>query len=148
MYAGPTWNTFEFTNRHKHTPLRSLIDALESRLNSREPANRSLVSLLNSLGSHLKMHFELEKPEKNFMAAAMCDTRFADEIIEQKQARETLLCDVDGMIDMARLAFTENRATGPLAERYFAFQRRFADHEAAEKKLVQDVFGANPALDA
>lgn len=147
MNAGPPWDLSKVTNKPKHTHLNSLIEALETRLNSSEPANRSLVSLLNSLAAHLEMHFELEQPEKNFTTTAQRDSRFASEIQRLVREREAILCDVDDMIGMARLAFKEKRDIQPLAERYFAFQRRFAEHEAAEKKLLQDVFSAHPVLD-
>ncbi len=147
MHAGPTWDVSKVTSKPKHTHLSSLIEALESRLNSHEPANRSLVSLLNSLAAHLEMHFELETPEKNFTNTALRNSRFAFEIQRLEREREAILCDVDDMIGMARLAFKEKRDIKPLVERYFAFQRRFAEHEAAEKKLVQEVFCANPGLD-
>jgi hypothetical protein len=147
MHAGPSWDVSKVTSKPKHTHLSSLIEALESRLNSYEPANRSLVSLLNSLAAHLEMHFKLERPEKNFTTTALRTSQFAYEFKQLEEEREAILCDVDDMIGMARLAFNEKRDTKPLAERYFAFQRRFADHEAAEKKLVQGVLCANPGQD-
>jgi hypothetical protein len=147
MYAGQTWNVMNFKPRQGNTLLNSLIDALESRLNSREPANRSLVSLFNSLASHLEMYFELEVPEENFAEAARRSPQFVAEVKRLEAERKALLADVDLMIGLAKLAFVEKRDVGALTERYRLFQRRFAEHEAAEKKLVQDVFAANPALD-
>ena len=147
MHAGPSWDISKVTSKPKHTHLNSLIEALESRLNSCEPANRSLVSLLNSLAAHLEMHYELERPEKSFATTSLRTSQFAYEIKRLEGEREAILCDVDDMIGMARLAFNEKRDTKPLAERYFAFQRRFAEHEAAEKKLIQDVLCASPGQD-
>ncbi|MDZ4658889.1 MAG: hypothetical protein SH868_15040 [Bythopirellula sp.] len=147
MYARPCWDVDKITHKQKHTHLNSLIEALETRLKSSEPANRSLVSLLNSLAAHLEMHFELEKPDKNFTTTALGNSRFVYEIQRLEREREAILCDVDDMIDMARLAFKEKRDIQPLAKRYFAFQGRFAEHEAAEKKLLQEVFSAHPVLD-
>ena len=147
MYAGQTWNVTNFKPRQGNTLLNSLIDALESRLNSHEPANRSLVSLFNSLASHLEMYFELEVPEENFTEAARRSPQFVEEIKRLEGERKALMAEVEYMIGLAKLAFVEKRDVDALAERYRLFQRRFAEHEAAEKKLVQDVFAASPALD-
>ncbi len=147
MYAGQTWNVMNFKSRQGNTLLNSLIDALESRLNSHEPANRSLVSLFNSLASHLEMYFELEVPEENFEEAARRSPQFLEEVKRLEADRKALLAEVGVMIGMAKLAFVEKRDVKPLAERYRQFQRGFALHEAAEKKLIQNVFATDPTLD-
>jgi transcriptional antiterminator Rof (Rho-off) len=146
MYAGQSWDVVKVMNKQKATHLSSLIDALDSRLNSDEPANRSLVSLLNSLAAHLEMHFELEKPEKYFAAAAAHNGRINSEAKRLESEREALLCDVDDMIAMARLAFIHKQPIEPLVNRYRAFEDRFIEHEAAEKKLVQEILSADPSL--
>lgn len=146
MYAGPDWDVAKVMNKQKATHLSSLIDALDSRLRSQEPANRSLVSLLNSLAAHLEMHFELEKPDKSFAAMAVHNGRVGSEIRRLESERAALLSDVDDMIGMARLAYVHKQPTAPLASRYRAFEDRFAEHEAAEKKLVQEVLSADPSL--
>ena len=146
MYAGQTWDVAKVMNKQHATHLSSLIDALESRLNSQEPANRSLVSLLNSLAAHLEMHFELEKPEKGFAAALARNGRFASEVKRLESERSAILSDVDDLIGLARLAFIHKQSTDLLARRYRAFEDRFAEHEAAEKRLVQEVLAADPSL--
>jgi hypothetical protein len=133
-------------NKQKATQLTSLIDALDSRLKSQEPANRSLVSLLNSLAAHLEMHFELEKPEKGLAAAATRNGRVGGEFHRLESEREILLSDVDDMIGMAKVAFTHKQSIYPLATRFQAFEDRFAAHEVAEKKLLQDVLSVDPSL--
>ena len=146
MYAGHSWDVAKVMNKQKATHLSALIDALDTRLSSQEPANRSLVSLLNSLAAHLEMHFELEKPEKGFTAVAVHNGRFGGEFRRLESERAALLSHVDDMIGMARLAFIHKQPTGPLANRYREFEHRFAEHEAAEKKLVQEVLSADPSL--
>ena len=146
MYAGQSWDVSKVMNKQKASHLNSLIDALDSRLNSQEPANRSLISLLNSLAAHLEMHFELEKPEKGLAAAATRNGRVGSELHRLESERTALLTDVDDMIAMAKLAFIHKQPTEPLARRFRAFEDRFTAHEEAEKKLVQDVLSADPSL--
>jgi hypothetical protein len=53
---------------------------------------------------------------------------------------------VDDLIGLARLAFIHKQSTDLLARRYRTFEDRFAEHEAAEKRLVQDALAADPSL--
>jgi hypothetical protein len=133
-------------NNQKATQLSALIDALDSRLRSQEPANRSLVSLLNSLASHLEMHFELEKPERGLAAVATRNGRVGSEFHRLESDREALLCDVRDMIGMAKVAFVHKQSIEPLARKFQVFESRFAAHEAAEKKLLQEVLSADPSV--
>jgi hypothetical protein len=146
MYAGQSWDIAKVMNKQKATHLSSLLDALESRLRSQEPANRSLVSLLNSLAAHLEMHFELEKPDKSLTVAATRNGRVGSEFHRLESERGVLLADVDDMIGMAKVALVHKQPTEPLARRFQSFEERFAAHEAAEKKLVQDVLSVDPSL--
>lgn len=146
MYTGQSWDVSKVTNMHRRTQLTSLIDALQSRLSSQEPANRSLVSLLNSLAAHLAMHFEMEKSENPFAEAGRRNGRWGDEIKRLKSERAAILADVDDMIGLARLAFMHKQPTEPLLRRYQAFENRFAHHEAAEQELIRDILAADPSL--
>ena len=146
MYGEHSWDAAKAMNNQNATHLSSLIDALEYRLNSLEPANRSLVSLLSSLAAHLEMHFELEKPERELAVAAIRSARLNTEIRRLQAEREAIHADVEEMVSMARLAFIHKQPTEPLAKRYHAFVERFAQHEAAEKKLLLEVLDADPSM--
>lgn len=146
MYTDQSWDVAKLMSKQKPTHLNSLIDALDSRLNSQEPANRSLVSLLNSLAAHLEMHFELERPEQDKSLIVNHNVKYSDALHSLELERTELLSEVEEMIAMARLAFIHKQSTEPLAVRYRAFQDRFARHEAAEKKLIQDVLSADPSM--
>lgn len=146
MYTTQSWDASKVMNKPKTTQLNALIDALHTRLKSQEPANRSLVSLLNSLAAHLEMHFELEKPGKSLTVAATRNGRVGSEVHRLESEREILLADVDDMIDMAKVAFMHKQSVDPLARRFQGFEERFAAHEAAEKRLVQDVLSVDPSL--
>lgn len=146
MYAGQSWNFSKVMNKQKATQLSSLIDALESRLKSQEPANRSLISLLNSLAAHLEMHFELEKSDKGVAVAAIRKARAGSEFHRLESERGALLNEVEDMIGMAKVAFNHMQPIETLAKRFQAFENRFSAHEAAEKKLVQEVLSADPSL--
>jgi hypothetical protein len=146
MYADESWDVSGVMKKQNATQLSSLIDALQSRLNSREPVNRSLVSLLNSLAAHLAMHFELQRAEEGIVAAAVHNGRLGSEIRRLESERAALVSDVDDMIGMARLAFHHKQTIEPLASRYQAFESRFAALEAAGKRLVEELRSADPSL--
>ena len=120
--------------------LHSLLDALESRFASQELANRSLVSLLNSLASHLQTHFEFEESEDYFSSLSKRAPRLSSEIARLQAEHHELLREVDDMIAKARVAFAEHKQTPTLACQYIEFLKQFEEHEAAEKKLLQEAY--------
>ncbi len=126
--------------------LHSLLDTLENRFASNELADRSLVSLLTSLASHLQMHFEWDECDVSFGGLEKRAPELASDIEQLKNEQAQLLHDVDVLIGLARLAFAEKQGTKSLADRYRAFQSKFAEHEATEKKLLQTAFNSNPGL--
>lgn len=146
MHTGQSCDVSKVTNMQRRTQLTSLIDALHTRLNASEPANRSLVSLLNSLAAHLAMHFEMEKSEQSFAEALGQNGRWADEVKRLESERAALLADVNNMIGLARLAFMHKQSAAPLVRGYQEFENRFAQHEAAERELVRKILVADPSL--
>ena len=126
--------------------LHSLLDTLESRFASNEQANRSLVSLLSSLASHLQIHFEWDECDVSFGGLEQRVPELAGDIEQLKNEQAQLLHDVDVLIGLTRLAFAEKQGTRSLADRYRAFQSRFNEHEATEKRLLQTAFNSNPNL--
>ena len=146
MSTVPTWLNSRVTNRQQSDLLHSLLDTLDSRFASNEPANRSLVSLLNSLASHLQMHFEWDESDISFAGLEGRAPELASEIQQLKVEQNELMHDVGVLIGLARLAFAERQGTQSLQDRYQAFQRKFAAHEAAEKNLLQTAFSSHPDL--
>jgi hypothetical protein len=140
------WNNSNNTSKQQNNLLNSLLDALEIRFASDEPANRSLVSLLNSLASHLQMHFEWNESDINFAGLERRAPWLAGNIEQLKSEQQQLLHDVEVLIGLARLAFAEKQDIKSLADRYQALETKFAEHEAVEKKLLQQAFSSNPAL--
>lgn len=138
-----TWASTPEAVSHQVAILKSLLDALRSRLDSREPANRSLVSLLNSLACHLQMHFELEESDEYFGRLLREAPHSSGEIARLRAEHAALLSTVDEMIKQARTDFSNHVVPGSLRKDYRGFYQRFAEHETAERKLLQETYNVD-----
>lgn len=145
MASSHSWGTLRNPRAKQYDLLHSLLDSLVSRLASNEPADHSLVSLLNSLACHLQMHFEWDESEISFSGLEQRAPILAREIQGLKSEQIDLLHEVDVLIGLAKLACSEKRPANSLAERYAAFRTEFDRHEHSEKYIVQQAFNTNPA---
>ncbi len=118
--------------------LHSLLEAISSRLESREKANRSLVSLLNSLAAHLQTHFEFEESDDFFANLHRRAPRLTSQVSQLQAEHREMLEEVDLLIELARIAFVAERAPRELANRYQAFRAKFREHEATESRLLEE----------
>jgi hypothetical protein len=142
-----SWINSKASNKQQNDLLHSLLDALESRFTSNELANRSLVSLLNSLASHLQMHFEWDESDVSLSGLERRAPELVAEVAALKREQAEILHDLDVLIGLARLAFAEKQDTKSLADRYQAFETKFSEHEFSEKRLLQKAYGSHPDLD-
>lgn len=127
--------------KQQHAILNSLLDALESRLQSHEPANRSLVSLFNSLACHLQMHFEFEESDELLSGLVRHAPRLSGQIARLRAEQTELLTSVDTLIEKARRAFAHHCQATDVARLYSEFQRQFTEHEEAEQRVLKEASG-------
>jgi hemerythrin len=121
----------------QHAMLYSLLNALESRFASSEKANRSLVSLLNSLATHMQTHFEFEDSEELFVSLARMDHQLAAPIEQLRTEHHDMLAAVHTMIEQARQAFREDRLPLEAAAEFRKFCQWFVQHEDEERRLLE-----------
>lgn len=144
MSAAHVWNKTAYQRVKQCDLLHSLLDTLECRFASHEPADHSLVSLLNSLQSHLETHFEWDECGINLAGLDDRAPLLIGNIEQLKAEQRQILHEVEILIGLARLAHSEKKAPITLAERFADLRHRFATHERAVKELLQQAFRVNP----
>ena len=121
----------------QHAQIESLVQALDSRFASRQRANRSLVSLLNSLTAHLQMHFELEEDECYFAEVVKKAPSLGPEVERLVHEHALLLAEASRLVELSKEAFSKCADTAELANRFESFRERLRKHELAECELVE-----------
>jgi hemerythrin len=124
----------------QHCQIEALVEALESRFDSHRKANRSLVSLMNSLAVHLQMHFEMEEEDTYIALVAQRCSILADEIDRIFQQHNHLLKEVSRLVESAREAFNGNLETAELAERFRLFRKQLLCHEREEVNFLHAAY--------
>ncbi|MCG8449064.1 MAG: hemerythrin domain-containing protein [Pirellulales bacterium] len=123
----------------QHCQIKALVNALDSRFDSHQPANRSLVSLLNSLACHLQMHFEWEEEDGYFAAVAQQAPKLGREVDRLLSQHSALLTEVSELVQMSREAFAKRIETHKLAKSFRNFREQLLKHERAETDLLRAV---------
>lgn len=144
MVTAHTWVSSKNSSSQPIDPLHSLIEAIRTRFATNAQADRSLASLLNSLSAHLQTRFEWDNSDIGLIQTEIQSPQLSRQVEQLKSKQRELLRDVDIMIGLARIALAEKQDTKYLAERYVAFQAKFAQHEANEKHLLLEAFGSDP----
>ena len=127
----------------QHAQIESLIQALDSRFASHQRANRSLVSLLNSLTAHLQMHFELEEDECYFAEVVKSSPSLRPKVDRLVHEHGLLLAEASHLVELSREAFAKRADTKDLAEQFKNFRDRLKGHEHAECELVEEALREN-----
>jgi hypothetical protein len=144
MSAAHVWNKTAYPRVKQCDLLHSLLDTLECRFTSHEPADNSLVSLLNSLASHLETHFEWDECGINLAGLDDRAPLLVGNIEQLKSEQREILHEVGILIGLAKLANSEKKAPSTLAGRFADLRNLFATHEKAVKEILQQAFRANP----
>lgn len=144
MSAAHVWNKTAYPRVKQCDLLHSLLDTLECRFASQEPTDHSLVSLLNSLSSHLETHFEWDECGINLAGLDDRAPLLLGNIEQLKAEQRQILHDVEILIGLAKIAQSEKKAPSTLADRFADLLQRFTIHEKAVKELLQQAFRVNP----
>lgn len=124
----------------QHCQLHAILQALQSRIQSQAHPDRSLISLLNALATHLQTHFEFEEADDYFPELTLHAPRFAGRIEHLITEHNEMLEEVGELVEMAKRAFDGECEMSNIAEAFDRFQDKFLAHEKDETELLQTVY--------
>lgn len=125
--------------QRQHCQIEALLEALESRLECHEIANRSLVSLFNSLATHLQIHFELEE-DFYFSGVIPRNAKFSKEGDRLMREHDKILNAAKELVEVSRETFSKSLNLNHLTELFEAFCKRLRAHEQEEDRFLDSVF--------
>jgi len=124
----------------QHLQIEALLDTLSNRFDAEKTVTRNLVSLINSLAAHLEMHFELEEENEYFGNVVHRAPRLSEQVNQLLLQHKVLEIEVEGLVNRARKALSENDDVSELAARFHKFRKQLLDHEHAEIDLLQEAY--------
>ncbi len=123
----------------QHVQIKGLLESLHSRFESGRELNQHLVSLLNSLTSHLESHFELEE-DGYYAELVQIAPRLSGQVDALIKEHSLFLDESRELAAMAQEAFVDSLEAPELAERFERFRRELLAHEREETSLLQEVY--------
>jgi len=124
----------------QHCQLHAVLQALQNRIKSQDHPDRSLISLLNALATHLQTHFEFEEAEDYFPELTLQAPRFGRRIEQLIAEHREMLEEVGELVEMAKRAFEGKCEMRSIAQGFESLQEKLTAHEHNENELLQIVY--------
>ncbi|NOY42999.1 MAG: hemerythrin domain-containing protein [Planctomycetes bacterium] len=123
----------------QHIQIEGLLGALHNRFESGRELSCNLVSLLNSLTSHLESHFELEE-DGYYAELVQIAPRLSGRVDALIQQHGLFLDESRKLAVMAQEAFANSVEAPELAKRFEQFRQELLAHEKEETGILQEAY--------